>query len=52
MVRVTWHAFYISNQGQWWHGISIIEENKQRLGFATIHPLQLNGWNDMGLTTQ
>jgi hypothetical protein len=22
------------------------------LGFATICPLQQNGWNDMGLTTQ
>jgi hypothetical protein len=26
-------------------------QSLKRLGFATKHPLQLNGWNDMGLTT-
>ncbi len=31
MTKLTWHAFYMSYQGQWWNGISILQENKKIL---------------------
>jgi hypothetical protein len=56
MAKLRWHAFYTSYQSHKWHGIPILSQTKKSqsirwLGFAIKCPLQLNGWNDMGLAT-
>jgi hypothetical protein len=58
MTKLKSHAFYMPYRGHQWHEISILNQKYLKnpnllirwLGFTIKCPLQLNGWNDMGLT--